>query len=61
MTLVSSDDDLDWEFASDSRLGQSTSAQGDFHGVPFPGRNAGFYSMWPKSFTQALIMCVPRA
>ncbi len=53
MTLVSSDDDLDWEFASDSRLGQSTSAQGDFHGVPFPGRNAGFYSMWPKSFTQS--------
>jgi len=32
---------------------QSTSPQGDFHGVPFPGRNAGFYSMRPKSLTQS--------
>src|SRR3981189_1996029 len=26
---------------------QSTSAQGDFHGVPRPDRDAGFYSMRP--------------
>ena len=32
---------------------QSTSAQGDFHGVPRPDRNAGFYSMRPESFSQS--------
>ena len=32
MTLVSSDDDLDWEFAFDSRLGHPTGSFGGANG-----------------------------